>query len=81
MQQLPPIQDYSLRKQKGLGDVNVMEVKDYLNIPSDVFVVTEQTYEEKKDELEKFVEAYQSSAEWMLENPEEAASLAKEVCH
>ena len=48
-----------LGKQKGLGDVNVMEVKDYLNIPSDVFVVTEQTYEEKKDELQKFVEAYQ----------------------
>ena len=66
-----------LGKQKGLGDVNVMEVKDYLNIPSDVFVVTEQTYEEKKDELQKFVEAYRNSAEWMLENPEEAATLAK----
>jgi NitT/TauT family transport system substrate-binding protein len=67
-----------LGKQKGLGDVNVMEVKDYLNIPSDVFVVTEQTYEEKKDELQKFVEAYRNSAEWMLENPEEAATLAKQ---
>ena len=66
-----------LGKQKGLGDVNVMEVKDYLNIPSDVFVVTEQTYEEKKDDLQKFVEAYRNSAEWMLENPEEAATLAK----
>lgn len=66
-----------LGKQKGLGDVNVMEVKDYLNIPSDVFVVTEQTYEEKKDELQKFVESYRNSAEWMLGNPEEAATLAK----
>ena len=66
-----------LGKQKGLGDVNVMEVKDYLNIPSDVFVVTEQTYEEKKDELQKFIEAYRNSAEWMIENPEEAATLAK----
>ena len=43
------------------------------------FVVTEKTYEEKKDELQKFVEAYQTSAEWMLRNPEEAASLAKKV--
>ena len=67
-----------LGKQKGLGDVNVMEVKDYLNVPSDVFVVTEQTYEEKKDELQKFVQAYRTSAEWMIENPEEAATLAKE---
>jgi NitT/TauT family transport system substrate-binding protein len=65
-------------KQKGLGDVNVLEVKDYLNIPSDVFVVTEKTFEEKKDELEKFLEAYQTSAQWMIDNPEEAASLAKE---
>lgn len=66
-----------LGKQKGLGDVNVMEVKDYLNIPSDVFVVTEETYKEKKDELKKFLEAYRTSAEWMMENPEEAAALAK----
>ncbi|WP_046180333.1 ABC transporter substrate-binding protein [Domibacillus tundrae] len=65
-------------KQKGLGDVNVLEVKDYLNIPSDVFVVTEKTFEEKKDELEKFLKAYQTSTQWMIDNPEEAASLAKE---
>ncbi|KAA9029458.1 ABC transporter substrate-binding protein [Niallia endozanthoxylica] len=68
-----------LAKQKGLSDVNVMEVKDYLNIPSDVFAVTEKTYEEKKDELHRFIEAYRNSAQWMLENPEEAATLAKEV--
>lgn len=67
-----------LAHQKGLGDVNVIEVKDYLNIPSDVFVVTEKTYEEKKDELEKFVKAYQNSMQWMLEKPDEAATLAKE---
>ncbi len=67
-----------LAKQKGLGEVNVIDVKDYLNVPSDVFVVTEETYEEKKDELKKFIEAYRESAEWMLSHPEEAASLAKE---
>ncbi|OKL37776.1 ABC transporter substrate-binding protein [Domibacillus mangrovi] len=65
-------------KQKGLGDVNVLEVKDYLNIPSDIFVVTEKTFEDKKDVLEKFLEAYQTSAQWMIDYPEEAASLAKE---
>ncbi|MCI2255259.1 ABC transporter substrate-binding protein [Domibacillus sp. PGB-M46] len=63
-------------KQKGLGDVNVLEVKDYLNVPSDVFVVTEKTYEEKQDELKNFLKAYQASAQWMIDNPEEAASLA-----
>nr|WP_275411214.1 ABC transporter substrate-binding protein [Bacillus sp. B15-48] len=66
-----------LAQQKGLGDANVIEVKDYLNVPSDVFVVTEKTYEEKKDELEKLINAYRNSAQWMVDNPEEAASLAK----
>jgi NitT/TauT family transport system substrate-binding protein len=63
-------------KQKGLGDVNVIEVKNYLNFPSDVFVVTEETYQEKKELLQKFIEGYRNSAEWMINNPEEAASLA-----
>jgi NitT/TauT family transport system substrate-binding protein len=63
-------------KQKGLGDVNVMEVKDYLNFPSDVFVVTEETYQEKKELLQKFLIGYKNSAEWMIENQNEAATLA-----
>jgi NitT/TauT family transport system substrate-binding protein len=63
-------------KEKGLVDVNVLEVKDYLNIPSDIFVVTEKTYNEKKDFLKKFVDSYQTSAEWMINQPEEAAALA-----
>lgn len=63
-------------KEKRLVDVNVLEVKDYLNIPSDIFVVTEKTYNEKKDLLKKFVEGYQTSAEWMIDEPEEAAALA-----
>jgi len=66
-----------LGRQKGLGEVNVMEIKDYLNVPSDVFVVTEETYEEKRAELKAFLSAYRDSAQWMLENPEEAAALAK----
>ncbi|WP_318263787.1 ABC transporter substrate-binding protein [Peribacillus simplex] len=68
----------AVAKQKGLDEVNVMEVKDYLNVPSDVFVVTEKTYDEKKDVLKEFLEAYSSSAQWMIKNPEEAAKLASE---
>lgn len=63
-------------KEKGLVDVNVLEVKEYLNVPSDIFVVTEKTYNEKKELLKKFVKAYQTSAEWMINQPEEAAALA-----
>ncbi|MEO6973570.1 MAG: ABC transporter substrate-binding protein [Rhodoferax sp.] len=63
-------------RQKGLGDVNVMNVADYLNIPSDMFVVTEDTYQHKKELLRRFLAAYRDSAAWMIKNPDEAAALA-----
>ena len=63
-------------KQKGLGDVNVMEVKNYVNISSDFFVVREETYQQKKDVLKRFLQAYQDSAEWMMRSPQESAKLA-----
>lgn len=63
-------------QQKDLGEVNVMEVKNYLNFPSDVFVVTEETYQKKKELLKSFIIGYRNSAEWMIHNPDEAASLA-----
>lgn len=63
-------------KLKGLGDVQVMEVKNYLNVPSDVFVVTEETFQQKKELLKSFLEVYRKSAEWMIQNPEAAAEVA-----
>ena len=63
-------------KQKGLGDVNVMEIKNYVNISSDFFVVREETYQQKKDVLKRFLQAYQDSAEWMMRSPQEGAKLA-----
>jgi NitT/TauT family transport system substrate-binding protein len=65
-----------LGKQKGLGEVNVIDVKDYLNFPSDVFVVTEETYQEKKELLQSFLRGYKNSVEWMIDNPDNAAKLA-----
>ena len=62
--------------QKGLKDVNVIEVKDTLNLPSDIFVVTEETYRTKKDLLRRFLAAYRDSAAWMIDHPEEAARIA-----
>ena len=63
-------------RQKGLGGVNVMEIKNHLNISSDFFVVREDTYQQKKDVLKRFLHAYQDSAKWMMQSPEEAAKLA-----
>ncbi len=63
-------------RQKGIGDVNVIEVKDYLNVSSDIFVVREDTFEHQKELLRKFLAGYRDSAAWMIEHPEEAAALA-----
>ena len=63
-------------KRKGLGDVNVMEVRNYLNVSSDLFVVREPVYQQKKLLLTRFLKAYRESAAWMIANPEEAADLA-----
>lgn len=65
-----------LGKQKGLGEVNVIDVKDYLNFPSDVFVVTEETYQEKKELLQSFLRGYKNSVKWMIDKPDHAAKLA-----
>lgn len=61
---------------KGLKDFNVIEVKDYLNVPSDMFVVTEEAYRTRKGVLRRFLAAYRDSAQWMIDQPEEAARIA-----
>jgi len=61
---------------KGLGDVNVINVKDSLNVPSDMFVVTEEYYRANKPLLRRFLTAYRDSADWMISEPEEAAKIA-----
>jgi NitT/TauT family transport system substrate-binding protein len=61
---------------KGMGGVNVMQVRDYLNISSDMFVVRQDTLKETKDLLRAFLKSYRDSAAWMIASPEEAATLA-----
>ena len=61
---------------KGMGEINVMQVRDTLNISSDMFVVREDTLRQKKDLLKAFLKGYRDSAAWMIANPEEAATQA-----
>ncbi len=61
---------------KGMGDVHVMNVRDTLNISSDMFVVREDTLKNKKELLKAFLKGYRDSAAWMMANPQEAATLA-----
>jgi NitT/TauT family transport system substrate-binding protein len=63
-------------KLKGLSAVNVINVKDSLNVPSDMFVVTADYYLANKKLLRRFLAAYRDSAAWMIAQPEEAAKIA-----
>ncbi|MCV2218504.1 ABC transporter substrate-binding protein [Thauera sp. Sel9] len=61
---------------KGIGEVDVMHVRDHLNISSDMFVVREDTLRQQPELLKAFLKGYRDSAAWMIANPEEAATLA-----
>ena len=63
-------------RRKGLGDVNVLDVGKYLNVSSDLFVVREEIYLQKREVLKRFLAAYRESAAWMIANPRQAAELA-----
>jgi NitT/TauT family transport system substrate-binding protein len=61
---------------RGVGEVNVMEVRNSLNVSSDIFVVREETFQQKRDVLKRFLAAYRESMSWMIAQPQEAAALA-----
>ncbi len=64
---------------RGLGAVNVIEVRQHLNMSSDVFVVREETYQQRKEVLRRFLQGYRDSMQWMIQSPQEAAQLATQV--
>jgi len=66
-----------LAQHQGLGDVDVIWARDYLNTPTDAFIVTEKTYQTRKEVIRRFLRAYKRGSQWMLEHPGEAAALAQ----
>lgn len=66
----------ALARRRGVGDPQVIEVGDYLNYSSDILVVRESTYQQNKDVLRRFLAGYRRSAQWMIDQPAEAAQLA-----
>lgn len=63
-------------RRRGLPEVNVIEVGKYLPVSSDLFVVRDETYVQKRDALQRFLRGYRDAAAWMMQRPEEAAQLA-----
>ncbi len=67
----------AVARHRGLKDVNVMEVRDWLPLTSDVLVVREATYLQHKEALRAFIKAWRESAQWMMAQPELAAQVAQ----
>ena len=63
-------------RRRGLAEVDVLEVGRFLNVSSDLFVVREETYRQRKDVLRRFLRAYRDAVAWMQAKPQEAAALA-----
>ena len=66
----------AIGRRRGLPEVNVMEVGKVLPVSSDLFVVTEATYQKRRGALQRFLRGYRDAAAWMIAKPEEAAQLA-----
>jgi NitT/TauT family transport system substrate-binding protein len=63
-------------QQKGLGEVDVIWARDYLDTPTDVFVVRAETARRQADLVKQFLRAYRKGSQWMLDHPDKAAELA-----
>jgi NitT/TauT family transport system substrate-binding protein len=64
-------------QQKGLGEVNILWARDFLDTPTDVFAVRKDTAERRGDLVTRFLRAYRKGSQWMLDNPQKAAELAQ----
>jgi NitT/TauT family transport system substrate-binding protein len=63
-------------QQQGLGEVHIIWARDYLNTPTDAFIVSEEFYTTRRAPLVAFLKAYKRGTQWMLDHPDDAAQLA-----
>jgi NitT/TauT family transport system substrate-binding protein len=63
----------------GLGEVDVLWAKDFLNTSTDMFVVEEKQFETKKDLLTRFLRGYKKGMEYTLANQDEAIAITSKV--
>jgi len=67
-----------LARQQGLGEVDVLWVREVLNTPADAFIVTEETFQGRKDLLRQFLGVYKRASQWTIDNPQQAAEIARQ---
>ncbi len=65
-------------KQKGLlKNAGSYYVKDFLNLPTDVFATTDKVLKGRQAALVSFLKAFRRGTKFMIQNPKEAAAISK----
>jgi NitT/TauT family transport system substrate-binding protein len=63
----------------GLGAVDVMWARDFLNTSTDMFVVEAKQFDAKKDLMTRFLRSYRKGFEYTLANQDEAIAITSKV--
>ena len=63
----------------GLGAVDVIWARDYLNTSTDLFALEAKNYEPKKDLITRFLKGYKKGFEYTLKNQDEAVAITSKV--
>jgi NitT/TauT family transport system substrate-binding protein len=63
----------------GLGAVDVIWARDYLNTSTDLFALEAKQLDSKKDSITRFLRGYKKGVEYTLQNPDEAIAITSKV--
>lgn len=63
----------------GLGSVDVLWARDFLNTSTDMFVVEAKQFDAKKDLMTRFLRGYKKGLEYTLANQDEAIAITSKV--
>ena len=63
----------------GLGAVDVLWARDFLNTSTDMFVVEAKQFDAKKDLMTRFLRGYKKGLEYTLANQDEAIAITSKV--
>ncbi len=63
----------------GLGPVDVIWARDYLNTSTDIFMLEAKKYDPKKDFYLRFLRGYRKGMEYTIQNTKEAAEITSKI--
>lgn len=63
----------------GLGAVDVIWARDYLNTSTDLFTIEAKNFAPKRELYTRFLKAYKKGVEYTIKNPQEAVEITQKV--